>query len=158
MISIQSVSKAYQGQQVLCDVSVQMQGGAIYGLVGPNGCGKTTLMRCICGLTRPTNGIVTVLGKRIGKECDFSPSTGIMLETPGFLPHCSARRNLRILAGVSGKATKARIDEVIGLVGLDPADQKPVGNYSLGMRQRLGIADVYKRQISTFPFVHGLAA
>ena len=84
MISIQSVSKTYQGQRVLCDVSVEMHGGVIYGLVGPNGCGKTTLMRCICGLTRPTNGIVTVLGKRIGKECDFSPSTGIIIETPGF--------------------------------------------------------------------------
>ena len=140
MISIQSVSKTYKEQQVLCDVSVEMHGGVIYGLVGPNGCGKTTLMRCICGLTRPTNGIVTVLGTRIGKECDFSPSTGIIIETPGFLPHCSARRNLSILAGVSGKVTKARIDEVIQLVGLDPADKKPVGKYSLGMRQRLGIA------------------
>lgn len=112
----------------------------ITGLVGPNGCGKTTLMRCICGFTRPTSGCVTVLGKVIGKDCDFAPSTGIIIEMPGFLPHYSARRNLAILAGISGKVDKARIDEVIRLVGLDPNDKKPVGQYSLGMRQRLGIA------------------
>ncbi|MCF0133749.1 MAG: ATP-binding cassette domain-containing protein, partial [Blautia sp.] len=73
-------------------------------------------------------------------DCDFAPSTGIIIETPGFLPHYSARANLAILAGISGKATPKRIDEVIRSVGLDPEDKKPVGKYSLGMRQRLGIA------------------
>ena len=140
MILLEHVSKRYGKSFILRDLCLELIGGTVYGLVGPNGCGKTTLMRCICGFTRPTSGKVTVNGKEIGKDCDFAPSTGIIIETPGFLPHYSARRNLAILAGISGQATKERIDEVIRLVGLDPDNKKPVGKYSLGMRQRLGIA------------------
>ena len=97
-------------------------------------------MRCMCGFTRPTSGKVTVLGKVIGKDVDFAPSTGAMIENPAFLSHYTSRENLALLAGISGKATKERIDEVIRRVGLDPTDRKPVGKYSLGMCQRLGIA------------------
>ncbi|MEG1015135.1 MAG: ATP-binding cassette domain-containing protein, partial [Clostridia bacterium] len=140
MIHLDRLSKSYGRQSILVSVTVTFHSHRVYGLVGPNGCGKTTLMRCICGFTRPTGGTVTVLGKVIGKDCDFAPSTGIIIESPGFLPHYSARRNLAILAGISGKADKQRIDDVIRLVGLDPTDQKPLGKYSLGMRQRLGIA------------------
>lgn len=140
MIKIERLTKEYRGVKVLNQVTVDFLPSTIYGLVGPNGCGKTTLMRCICGFTRPTSGSVSVFGKRIGVDCDFAPRTGIIIETPGFLPQYSARRNLAVLAGISGKATKARIDEVIRLVGLDPNEKKPVGKYSLGMRQRLGIA------------------
>lgn len=136
MIAISHLSKQFGKQTVLHDVSITFEDHTIYGLIGPNGCGKTTLMRCICGFTKPTDGTVTVDGKVIGKDCDFAPSTGIIIETPGFLPHNSAWRNLAILAGISGKADKARIDEVIRLVGLDPNDKKPVSKYSLGMRQR----------------------
>ena len=134
MIAISHLSKQFGKQTVLHDVSITFEDHTIYGLIGPNGCGKTTLMRCICGFTKPTDGTVTVDGKVIGKDCDFAPSTGIIIETPGFLPHNSAWRNLAILAGISGKADKARIDEVIRLVGLDPNDKKPVSKYSLGMR------------------------
>lgn len=148
MIILNQLSKAYGKHNVLSSISAQFDAGMVYGLVGPNGCGKTTLMRCICGFTRPTSGTVTVLGKTIGKDCDFAPSTGIIIETPGFLPHYSARRNLALLAGISGKADKARIDEVIRLVGLNPDDQKPVGKYSLGMRQRLGIAQAIMEEPS----------
>ena len=140
MIQIENLSKQYKKQTVIDRLTVTFDKGIIYGLVGPNGCGKTTLMRCICGFTRPSGGGVTVDGKVIGKDCDFAPSTGIIIETPGFLSHYSARRNLAILAGISGQASDARIDEVIRLVGLDPENKKPVGKYSLGMRQRLGIA------------------
>ncbi len=140
MIEIENLSKSYGSQQVLKDISLRFEGGHIYGLVGANGCGKTTLMRCICGLARPDRGSVRVLGKTIGRDCDFAPATGVIIETPGFLPHYSAARNLRILALISGKADKARIETVIRRLGLDPADKKPVGKYSLGMRQRLGIA------------------
>lgn len=140
MISLQNAVKIYGKNVVINSVSLHFDEGHIYGLVGPNGCGKTTLMRCICGFTRLTSGTVTVAGKIIGKDCDFAPSTGIIIETPGFLPHYSARQNLAILAGISGLANKERIGEVITLVGLDPENKKPVGKYSLGMRQRLGIA------------------
>ena len=140
MILIERLEKRYGNQKILERITVRFEGSVIYGLVGPNGCGKTTLMRCICGFTQPTAGTIRVLGKQLGKDCDFAPSTGIIIEHPGFLPHYSARRNLAILAGISGKADKTRVDEVIRMVGLDPSDTKPVGKYSLGMRQRLGIA------------------
>ena len=149
MINLLNVCKKYNQKMVLENVSLTFEKGSIYGLVGPNGCGKTTLMRCICGFTRPTSGTVTVESKVIGKDCDFAPSTGIIIETPGFLPHYSARRNLSILAGISGRANKERIDEVIRLVDLDPEDRKPVGKYSLGMRQRLGIAQAIMENPNT---------
>lgn len=149
MIELKELSKQYGRQQVLEKISVKLENGWIYGLVGPNGCGKTTLMRCICGFTHPTSGTVMVDGKVIGKDCDFAPSTGIIIETLGFLPHYSARHNLAILAGISGKASRERMDEVIRLVGLDPEDKKPVGKYSLGMRQRLGIAQAIMENPNT---------
>lgn len=140
MIEVVHLTKRYNKKTVLNDVTATLEAGHIYGLVGPNGCGKTTLMRCICGFTKPDSGHILVLGKRVGKDCDFAPSTGIIIETPGFLLKYSAHRNLSILAGTSGRAGKERINEVIRLVGLDPDEKKPVGKYSLGMRQRLGIA------------------
>lgn len=140
VIHVEGLSKQYGVNQVLDRIDVELSEGVIYGLVGTNGCGKTTLMRCICGFTHPSSGTVTVLGNRIGKDCDFAPSTGIIIEMPGFLPHHSARRNLFILAGGSGKNDQARIDRAIRMVGLDPDDKKPVGKFSLGMYQRLGIA------------------
>lgn len=149
MITICQLKKKYGKAIILNSIDATFRNACIYGLVGPNGCGKTTLMRCICGFTMPTDGTVTVDGKIIGKDCDFAPSTGIIIETPGFLPNISARRNLAILAGISGKADKARIDEVIRLVGLDPNDKKPVGKYSLGMRQRLGIAQAIMENPNT---------
>ena len=140
MITIQNLSKRYGAQEVLKDISVEFLPGFIYGLVGANGCGKTTLVRCICGFTRPTSGKVIIAGKHIGKDVDFAPKTGIIIETPGFLPHYSGLRNLLILASISGGANRQRAISVMRQVGLDPANKKPVGKYSLGMRQRLGIA------------------
>lgn len=140
MVTVERLTKRYGKAVIFSDIDLCLRPGAIYGLVGENGCGKTTLMRCICGFTRPSSGSVTVLNKVIGKDADFAPSTGIIIENPGFLSDLSARQNLSILAGISGKAGKERIDEVIRLVGLDPNDKKPVGKYSLGMCQRLGIA------------------
>lgn len=140
MIRIDKLTKTYGDEKVLQNISVTFEPGNIYGLIGANGCGKTTLMRCVCGFSRPTSGTVYVADKQIGKDVDFAPSTGIIIENPGFLPHYSGLRNLLILASISGKATKERAMEVMKLVGLDPDMTKPVGKYSLGMRQRLGIA------------------
>lgn len=140
MISIQHLSKRYGGCLILNDISQVFYGSSIYGLVGANGCGKTTLMRCICGLARPSSGTVLVLDRYIGKDCDFSPSTGVIIETPGFLPQMTGKQNLALLAGMTRHTRKQRLDEVICLVGLDPSDKKTVAHYSLGMRQRLGIA------------------
>ena len=140
MILIEKLTKRYGEATIFEQVDLTLHPGTISGLVGENGCGKTTLMRCICGFTKPSEGRVTVLGKVIGKDVDFAPSTGVIIENSGFLNHYSARQNLALLADISGMADKRRIDEVIRLVGLDPDSKKHVGKYSLGMTQRLAIA------------------
>ncbi len=140
MIQIHNVTKVYGKQTVLSNVSAKMDAGTTYGLVGVNGSGKTTLMRCICGFARPTSGTIYVNGDEIGRDVDFPRKTGIIIETPGFLPHYSGLRNLMILAGVSHGADRVRAEQVMNMVHLDSSDRKPVGQYSLGMRQRLGIA------------------
>ena len=140
MIQIHHLTKVYGKQTVLSDVSARMNPGTIYGLVGINGSGKTTLMRCICGFSRPTSGVVIVNGKEIGRDIDFPTGMGVIIESPGFLSHYSGLRNLMLLACVSGKADHRSVEQAMRLVHLDPNDKKPVGQYSLGMRQRLGIA------------------
>ena len=140
MIQIHHLTKRYGKQTVLRDVCAKLNPGTIYGLVGINGSGKTTLMRCICGFTRPTSGFVIVGGKEIGREADFPDNTGIIIESPGFLAHYSGIQNLMLLACVSHKADRRRVEQAMRLVRLAPDNKKPVGQYSLGMRQRLGIA------------------
>jgi ABC-2 type transport system ATP-binding protein len=117
-----------------------LEKGKIYGLVGMNGSGKTVLMKCICGFLQPTEGKVTVEGKVIGKDIDFPHSLGLMLETPGFIPYMSGKSNLKNLALIKNKIGDREIEEAMQLVGLNPKLKKRVSKYSLGMRQRLGIA------------------
>ena len=114
--------------------------GKIYGFVGRNGSGKTVLMKMILGFIKPTSGTIKVNGKQVGKEIDIPDDIGAIIETPGFLPEYSAFQNLKLMAMIRGKITNERIRETIKLVGLDPDSKKHVGKYSLGMRQRLGIA------------------
>lgn len=140
MIEIINLYKQYGKETILDNISIKLEGNAIYGLIGANGCGKTTLLRCICGLSRATKGKIIVMGKEIGVDVDFSPSTGIIIETPGFIPNIDAKKNLTLLASISGKIKKEHISEMLSLVGLDPNDKTPICNYSLGMRQRLGLA------------------
>lgn len=140
MINVTGLSKLYGKQCVLDNINITFENGRIYGLVGPNGCGKTTLMRCICGFSKPTNGQVSVDDHRIGIDVDFAPSTGVIIEHPGFLSQLSGYRNLSVLASISKNASNERIRNVIAMLGLNPDDGKPVGKYSLGMKQRLGIA------------------
>lgn len=140
MIRLRSVTKTYGGNVILNNVSLDLSDGVICGLVGANGCGKTTLMRCICGFTHPDSGTVEVNGEIIGKNRDFPDKTGIILETPSFLPQYSGIKNLQLLAGISGYKELPEIKRIMRFVGLDPDDKKEVKKYSLGMRQRLGIA------------------
>lgn len=140
IISVQGVTKVYGQQVVLKNVSLSCTGGKIYGLIGRNGSGKTVLLKCICGIVQPTDGEISVWGKRIGKDVDFPDNIGFIIETPGFLPHESGLSNLKNLAAIQKKIGIHEIRENMKLVGLDPDLKKPVGKYSLGMRQRLGIA------------------
>ena len=139
-ISVRHIYKSFGKDPVLRDVSLTVKRGEIAGLVGNNGSGKTVLMKCICGFLRPERGEITVCGKRIGRECDFPDSLGLIIETPGFLPSMSGFRNLRTLAALRGKIGKAEILDTLRRVGLYDARNKSVSKYSLGMRQRLGIA------------------
>ena len=139
-ISVQNVSKSFGAERVLNSVSRDFEQGKIHGIVGNNGSGKTVLMKCICGFLIPTEGTVTVNGKRVGVDVDFPPDLGLIIETPGFLPNLSGAKNLEILASLNKKIGLAEIADSIRRVGLDPLMKKPVGKYSLGMRQRLGIA------------------
>ncbi len=140
MIQLANVIKQYGDGVVLNGITTTFNEGHIYGLVGANGCGKTTLMRCICGFSRHNQGTVVVDGKRIGKDRDFPGSTGIIIENPSFLPQYSGFKNLMILAGISHKANREIVCATMRKLGLDPESRKEVSKYSLGMRQRLGIA------------------
>ena len=139
-VDVQQVNKSFGNEQVLKNVSLQLEKGKIHGIIGRNGSGKTVLMKCICGFLRPTSGAVKVFDKIIGTDCDFATDTGMLIETPGFLIHETGMNNLKWLAKLGKGANRERISELIRMVGLDPAMKKKVGQYSLGMRQRLGIA------------------
>ncbi len=140
MIIIKNVSLTLQKNDILKDVSVRFERRKIHGLIGRNGSGKTMLMKCICGFVRPTSGGITVDGKRIGKDCDFPDNTGIIIETPGFIPYYSGFKNLKLLADLRGKISKEDVRTAMERVGLDPNLKRHVRKYSLGMRQRLGLA------------------
>lgn len=139
-IVLECLYMTFGKETILKNVNTVFETGKIHGIVGRNGSGKTVLMKCILGFLKPTKGSVTVLGRRIGPECNFAPETGMIIEAPGFIPTESGYSNLKWLMGLRGKVNKKRIEEVMSTVGLDPGNKKPVGKYSLGMRQRLGIA------------------
>ena len=125
---------------VLKNVSISFEKGQIHGIVGRNGSGKTVLFKCICGLMHPEEGVILVNGKRVGRDVDMPENIGAIIEAPGFLPNYSGYKNLRFLANIRRKIGKEEILNVLKTVGLDPESRKHVGKYSLGMRQRLGIA------------------
>lgn len=139
-IEIREVTKQFGEYRALDHVSVNFQRGRIHGIIGRNGSGKTVLFKCICGFLRADQGKILVDGKQIGKDIEVPENTGIIIETPGFLPNYSAYQNLRFLADIRNKIGKEEIRETILRVGLDPENKKHVGKYSLGMRQRLGLA------------------
>lgn len=139
-VRLEQVSKKFGEEWALKEVSVQLERGKIYGIVGNNGSGKTVFMKCICGLLPITSGRIWVGGKEIGKEIDFPESLGVIIETPGFLSGLTGRKNLEILADLRKRTDRTGIEEAMRKVGLSPDMKKQVSKYSLGMRQRLGIA------------------
>lgn len=140
VIEICNVSKRFGEHIVLNNITARFQEGNIYGIVGRNGSGKTVLLECICGLMHQDNGTIIVNGKTIGEKIDMADNVGVIIETPGFLPNYSGFKNLQLLMGVSKKINSNTISAAMEMVGLNPHDKKKVGKYSLGMRQRLGIA------------------
>lgn len=139
-IEVKSVTKVLRKITVLEDVNLILESGTIYGLRGVNGSGKTMLMRLMAGLIRPTRGEVFLDGKQLGKDLSFPPDMGMLIENPAFLDGYTAAQNLRLLAGIRKKVTEERIREVLEQVGLGWEDKRKYRQFSLGMKQRLGIA------------------
>ena len=139
-VKVICVRKIFKKNVVLKNVSLELEEGSVTGLVGPNGSGKTVLMKIICGLMEADKGSVFVDGKQVGKDIDFPEELGIIIETPGFISYMSGYDNLKGLAQLKKKIGPTEIEQAMKRLGLDPKDKKKVGKYSLGMRQRLGIA------------------
>lgn len=140
IIKVEQATKRFQDNVVLNNVNIDFEKGKTYGIIGRNGSGKTVLFKTICGFMPLTSGRIFVSDKQIGKDIDVPDDIGIIIEAPGFLPNYSAYRNLSLLASIKRKVKPERICEVLELVGLDPDNKKHVAKFSLGMRQRLGIA------------------
>ena len=142
-IDIDHFTKKIHGRIVLSDVDLHFDSGdvgLVVGLQGINGSGKTMLIRAICGLIYPTQGTAAIDGKVLGKDISFPPSVGALIENPAFLNEYTGRRNLELLSSIRGTASQERIDGTLRTVGLDPGDRRVYRKYSLGMKQRLGIA------------------
>lgn len=140
MLEIKDVSKVIKGSKVIDRISMTMEYGEVVGLQGINGSGKTMLMRLISGLMHPTEGQILIDGQILGKDIDFPESMGILIENPAFLDNYSGFDNLKMLASIKGEISDKAIEDIICRVGLDPAEKKKYKKYSLGMKQRLGIA------------------
>jgi len=140
IIEIKNLSLTIKKTEILKKINISFEKGKIHGLVGRNGSGKTMLMKCICGFIKPTDGEIIVNEKRIGKDCDFPDSVGIIIENPGFIPYYSGYKNLKLLADLNKRINKEQIKSAMKQVGLDPDLKRYVKKYSLGMRQRLGLA------------------
>ena len=139
-VEVKNLSLQIDKHQILQDVTVSFEQGQIHGLVGRNGSGKTMLMKCICGFVHPTAGTILVQNRQVGKDIDFPENMGIIIETPGFLPQYSGLRNLKLLAALNHRIGTEQIRSAMRNVGLDPDMKRKVRKYSLGMRQRLGLA------------------
>lgn len=139
-VEIKDVTKQFKNKIVIDKVSLELPSAQIHGLIGRNGSGKTVLMKMIIGFMNPDSGTIRVFGDAIGKDTDFAKNTGVIIETPGFLPFESGFSNLKYLASIRGIISDEEIKRAISSVGLNPDDRKHVGKYSLGMRQRLGLA------------------
>ncbi len=140
IISLKQVSKSFSGRRVLSGISLNVEKGSTVGIVGTNGSGKSVLFNLICGFLIPDRGQVCVRGQVLGKGRDFPENMGVLINSPGFIGLNTGLQNLRYLAGIRGVAGDKEIRSAMQKVGLDPEDKTKVEHYSLGMKQKLGIA------------------
>ena len=140
MIQLQNVTKRIKENTVLDNVSYTFKSGFVYGLYGQNGSGKTMLLRAISGLINLDSGSIFIDGEKLHDKIEFPPETGIVIENMELLPECSANRNLQMLAKIKNIADEKDIIFSLERVGLDPDSDKKVKKFSLGMKQRLNIA------------------
>lgn len=139
-IKVKNYTKRIKGRDVLRNINIEFENGIVYGIKGINGSGKTMLIRAICGLITATSGLIEIDGKVIGKDISFLNNVGILIENPAFIDHYTGFYNLKLLASIKSLIDEEEIKNTILKVGLDPLDNKKYRKYSLGMKQRLGIA------------------
>lgn len=139
-IVVEHAVKKYKDTEALSDICISFAKNQIHGLIGRNGSGKTVLLKCICGLTKLTSGKIIINGRIVGKDMEIPENIGVIIESPGFIRNFSGYENLKYLASIRNKAGRKEIRAAMERVHLDPDMKKQVGKYSLGMRQRLGIA------------------
>lgn len=149
MIVVKDLNLTISEKSILKDINMSLSEGNIYGLVGNNGCGKTMLMKCMCGFVKPTSGEVMFNDKQIGVDIDYPLNTGIIIETPGFIPYYTGKKNLKYLMKASGYKDFSSIDLYMEKCGLNPNLKTKVQKYSLGMRQRLGITQAIMEEQTT---------
>lgn len=142
-IEIENYTKIIKGVTILDNVSLTFEAGKCYGLKGKNGSGKTMLMRAVCGLIHPTKGQVIIDGEVLGKDMSFPKSVGVLIENPAFIANYTGLKNLELLASIKNIAGTEEIRNIIKAVGLDPDDKRKYRKYSLGMKQKLGIAAAF---------------
>lgn len=140
MLKITNLSKKFKKRTVLESINLELEFGRIYGFTGANGSGKSVFFKIICGFLKADNGTVALDGKVIGRDMDFLPELGVLIEKPGFIENYTQFQNLRYLAQINNTISDKEIRTALEMVGLDPANQEKVKNFSLGMRQRLAIA------------------
>lgn len=139
-IKIENVNKTIKKAEILKDINLSFEGGKVYGLKGKNGSGKTMLMRAICGLITPDSGTIDINGKILGKDISFPESIGVLIENPAFISNYTGFKNLKVLSSIQGKIGDEDIRKALEEIGLDPDDKRTFKKYSLGMKQKLGIA------------------
>ena len=140
MIDLDNVSKRNKEKIVLDNINIVFQDGNVYGVKGINGSGKTMLMRIISGLIYPTTGKVLIDGKELGKDISFPESIGVLIENPSFIGNYTGFKNLKVLASIQNRVSDEQIRKALKDIGLDPDDKRTYRKYSLGMKQKLGIA------------------
>ncbi|MFX0548270.1 ATP-binding cassette domain-containing protein [Hathewaya histolytica] len=139
-LKVENLSKEIKNTKVLNNINLKLSKGRIYGFRGKNGSGKTMLFRALCGLIKPTEGKIEINGQVLGEHISFPESVGVIIEYPGFLPNLTGYENLKLISEINNKVGYKEIKEIISAVGLDPENRKKFKKYSLGMKQRLGIA------------------
>ena len=142
-VHVHNISKKFKNKTIFENLDLTLEGGKIYGVVGHNGSGKTVLLKCLCGLESVSSGRIEVDGQVLGRDLQFPPSLGLILETPGFLEGYSGFDNLKQLALIKGLIDDDTIRHHLALVGLDPVSRQKVKHYSLGMKQKLALAQAF---------------
>lgn len=140
VVRLEDYCKSFKSAEVLKNINLTLESGKVIGLKGKNGSGKTMLMRAISGLILPISGKVYINDKELGRQISFPPSIGILIENPSFISNYTGFKNLKILASIQNRISDDEIRDAIRKVGLDPDDKRTFKKYSLGMKQRLGIA------------------